>query len=158
MFSKESEMRSEDAKLSTVIAKGTKIVGNINMEGNVRVDGHIKGKVTSSEVLTIGKTGVVDGEVQVKEAVVGGKIKGNLVASQRVELESKATILGDVTTRVFIIKEGGVFHGRCSMQEGEKEEMKEKEALPKVDEKAEIPGSKSQNAKPLGTASGVKRP
>ncbi|KPL18992.1 MAG: hypothetical protein AMJ92_05345 [candidate division Zixibacteria bacterium SM23_81] len=157
MFGKESEMRSEDTKLSTVIAKGTKIVGNINMEGNVRVDGHIKGKVTTSEVLTIGKTGVVDGEVQVKEAVVGGKIKGNLVASQRVELESKATILGDVTTRIFVIKEGGVFHGRCSMQEGEKEERKEKEVPPRVEEKPEISVSKPRNAKPLGPAPGEKR-
>jgi cytoskeletal protein CcmA (bactofilin family) len=157
MFGKESEMRSEDTKLSTVIAKGTKIVGNVNMEGNVRVDGHIKGKVTTSEVLTIGKTGVVDGEVQVKEAVIGGKIKGNLVASQRVELESKATILGDVTTRVFVIKEGGVFHGRCSMQEGEKEKTKEKEVLPEVHQKPEISVSKSQNTKPLGPVPDVKR-
>lgn len=155
MFGKEGDMRSEDTKLSTVIAKGTKIVGNINMEGSVRVDGHIKGKVTTSEVLTIGKTGVVDGEVQVREAIVGGKIKGNLIASQRVELEGKASILGDVTTRVFVIKEGGVFHGRCSMTEGEKEEMKGKEIPPKVEKKPQVTVSKPEGSKPLDAAPGM---
>jgi len=55
----------------------------------------------------------------VKEAIVGGKVTGNLIAHQRVELENKASILGDVKTRIFVIKEGGVFHGNCSMQDGE---------------------------------------
>ena len=108
MFGKESEMKPEEGKLSTIIARGTKIVGNINMEGSLRIDGHVNGKVSSTETLTVGKTGVVEGELSVKEAVVGGKIIGNLIAHQRVELENKAAILGDVKTRIFVIKEGGV--------------------------------------------------
>jgi len=157
MFGKESEMRSEDGKLSTVIAKGTKIIGNVDMEGSVRVDGYIKGKVSSSETLTVGKTGVVEGEVQVKEAIVGGQIKGNLIAAQRVELENKASILGDVKTRIFVIKEGGIFHGRCSMKEEEKEEGKGKELLPKVEQKLESPVTGPESSKPLGAGPGLRK-
>jgi cytoskeletal protein CcmA (bactofilin family) len=156
MFGKESEMRSEEGgKLSTVIAKGTTINGNINMEGSIRVDGFIKGKVKSSETLTVGKTGVVEGEVQVKEAVVGGKVNGNLSASQRVELEDKALIMGDVKTRIFVIKEGGIFHGKCSMKEEEGEKVKA--PPPKEERKPEIPLIHPESSKPLGTGPSVKK-
>lgn len=120
MFGKESVMKTDEGKISTIIAKGTKITGNVDMQGSLRIDGHVKGQVNSSETLTVGSGGVVEGEVRVKEAIVGGKVMGNLVATQKVELESNASILGDVKTRVFVIKEGGIFHGNCHMKaEGE---------------------------------------
>jgi cytoskeletal protein CcmA (bactofilin family) len=156
MFGKENEMRSEESgKLSTVIAKGTKINGNIDMEGSIRVDGYIKGKVKSSETLTVGKTGVVEGEVEVKEAVVGGQIKGNLAASQRVELENKASILGDVNTRIFVIKEGGMFHGKCSMKDEEGEKAKEP-ALKGV-QKPQTSLIQPESTKPLADGLGMKK-
>jgi cytoskeletal protein CcmA (bactofilin family) len=126
MFGKESDMKTDEGKISTVIAKGTKRMGNIDMQGCLRIDGHVKGQVNSTETLTVGSAGVVDGEVRVKEAIVGGKIMGNLMASQRVELENSAAILGDVKTRIFVIKEGGVFHGQCSMREEAAEKPKDK--------------------------------
>lgn len=153
MFGKENEMRQEEGKLSTIIAKGTKITGNIDMEGSLRIDGYIKGQVTSSETLTVGKGGEVDGEVKVREAIVGGKIRGNLVASQRVELESKAAILGDVKTRTFVIKEGGIFHGNCFMKEegAEKERVSTtKEQLPKVEPKPSSPMARPESSKSPG--------
>jgi len=125
MFGKESAMKTDEGKISTIIAKGTKITGNIDMQGSLRIDGYLKGQVSSSETLTVGGSGVVEGEVRVKEAVVGGKVMGNLVATQKVELESNASILGDVKTRVFVIKEGGIFHGNCSMK-AESEDQKAK--------------------------------
>lgn len=126
MFGKESVMKTDEGKISTIIAKGTKITGNVDMQGSLRIDGHVKGQVSSSETMTVGSSGVVEGEVRVKEAVVGGKVMGNLVATQKVELESNASILGDVKTRVFVIKEGGIFHGNCQMKaegEGQKSRM-----------------------------------
>jgi cytoskeletal protein CcmA (bactofilin family) len=130
MFGKESAMKMEEGKISTIIAKGTKITGNIDMQGSLRIDGYLKGQVNSSETLTVGGTGVVEGEVRVKEAVVGGKILGNLIATQKVELESNAAIMGDVKTRVFVIKEGGIFHGNCSMK-AESEDQRSKSEPPR---------------------------
>jgi cytoskeletal protein CcmA (bactofilin family) len=153
MFGKESEMRPDESKLSTIIARGTKIIGNISMEGSLRIDGYVKGKVSSTETLTVGKTGEVDGEVSVKEAVIGGKIRGNMVANQRVELESKASILGDVKTRIFVIKEGGIFHGNCSMQEGEKAKDKglAKGDEPNAEAKIPPPSARQDTSKSSGT-------
>ena len=135
MFGKEGEIKTTEGKMSTIIAKGTKITGNVDMQGSLRIDGYIKGQVISSETLTVGSAGVVDGEVKVKEAIVGGKIMGNLTASQRIELESDASILGDVRTRIFVIKEGGIFHGNCFMKDeaAEREKEKPKDQPPKME-------------------------
>jgi len=164
MFGKEDEMRSEEGKASTIIAKGTKITGNIDMEGSVRIDGYVKGKLKTTETLTVGKTGEVEGEVQVKEAVVGGKVKGTLTASQKVVLENRASIFGDVTTGVFVIKEGGVFHGKCSMKEGEEVDRQpvvkaESKVEPKVNRKAEpeLAGIKPESPKSGEAGSGLKK-
>ena len=164
MFGKEDEMRSEEGKVSTIIAKGTKITGNIDMEGSVRIDGYVKGKVKTTETLTVGKTGEVEGEVQVKEAVVGGKVKGTLTASQKVVLENRAIIFGDVTTGVFVIKEGGVFHGKCSMKEGEEldrqpVEKAESKVEAKLNRKAvpELAGIKPESTKPGEEKPGLKK-
>jgi cytoskeletal protein CcmA (bactofilin family) len=164
MFGKEDEMRSEEGKLSTIIAKGTKINGNIDLEGSIRIDGYVKGKVKTKEILTVGNTGVVEGEVHVREAVVGGKVQGSLIASQKVTLENRASILGDVTTGVFVIKEGGVFHGKCSMKEGEElgkepPAKAEPKAEPKAKPKAELEpaGIKFPSNKPMEPESGPKK-
>jgi cytoskeletal protein CcmA (bactofilin family) len=151
MFGKETEMRTDEGKISTIIAKGTKIVGNIDMQGSLRIDGHVKGQVASTETLTVGSSGVVDGEVKVKEAIVGGKIMGNLVASQKVELENNAAILGDVKTRTFVIKEGGVFHGQCSMREEAEDKLKDKAKEPfKVEPKPMTLSAKPEESKTHG--------
>jgi cytoskeletal protein CcmA (bactofilin family) len=149
MFGKETVMKAEEGKISTIIAKGTKITGNIEMQGSLRIDGFVKGQVGSSETLTVGSAGVVDGEVKVKDAVIGGKVMGNLTASQKVELESGAAIVGDVKTRIFVIKEGGVFHGNCSMREETEERSKERPREPqKVEPKPSLLSSKPDPQKP----------
>lgn len=165
MFGKEDEMRSEEGKLSTIIAKGTKITGNIDLEGSIRIDGFIKGKVKTKEILTVGNTGVIEGEIHVKEAVVGGKVQGSLIASQKVTLENRASIFGDVTTGVFVIKEGGVFHGKCSMKEGEEVEKEpaarvEPKVEPKVKPKTglEPAGIKLESNKPMEAGLNLKKP
>jgi len=152
MFGKESAMKTDEGKISTIIAKGTKITGNIDMQGSLRIDGYLKGQVNSSETLTVGGTGVVEGEVRVKEAVVGGKVMGNLIATQKVELESNASIMGDVKTRIFVIKEGGVFHGNCSMKaETESQGSKGEPVRPPVTEPKPSPATSPVAGKPQGT-------
>jgi cytoskeletal protein CcmA (bactofilin family) len=48
--------------------------------------------------------------------VIGGKVSGNILAKDKVELQSKAEVEGDITTKNLIIEEGAVFHGRCNMK------------------------------------------
>jgi cytoskeletal protein CcmA (bactofilin family) len=101
----------------TMIGEGTVFEGAITVPHSIRIDGALRGKVETSEVLTIGKTGVVEADIIAKSAIIGGKVSGNIITEERVELEANAVLIGDLKTRDLVICEGAVFHGKCSMKE-----------------------------------------
>jgi len=102
--------------LYTIIGEGTVFEGSINVPHSVRIDGFFKGKIETTEVITIGNTGIVEADIIAKSAIIGGKVTGNLTIEDRVELETYSSLIGDLKTRDLIINEGAVFHGNCSME------------------------------------------
>jgi cytoskeletal protein CcmA (bactofilin family) len=101
----------------TMIGEGAGFEGTIIVPHGIRIDGAFKGKIEASEMLTIGNAGVVEAEIKAKSIIIGGKVSGNIVAAERVELESRASLIGDLQTRDLVINEGALFHGKCSMKE-----------------------------------------
>ena len=81
----------------------------------MRIDGKIKGELTSNEVITIGPNGMVEGDVTAKDIVIGGKITGKLSASGKIVLESKSVLNGDLKTNRLVVEEGAVFNGTSDM-------------------------------------------
>jgi len=102
--------------LYTMIGEGAVIEGSLIAPHGLRIDGSINGKVQTNDVLTVGTTGVIEAEVSAKSAVVGGKIRGNLHVEDRLELQSNASLIGNLSTRNLVINEGAQFHGNCSME------------------------------------------
>lgn len=102
--------------LNTIIGKDSKIEGNIEVDGGLRVDGAVKGKISATDTLSVGESGMIEAEVNVKIAVISGKVTGNILAHEKIELQSKAMVEGDITTRNLIVEEGAVFHGSCNMK------------------------------------------
>ncbi len=103
----------------TLIGEGAVFQGELVVPHALRIDGTLRGKVETGEMLTIGKTAVVEADVIAKSAIIGGTVKGNLVVQDRLELESEAKMVGDLKTRELVINDGAVFHGNCSMDRGE---------------------------------------
>jgi len=110
------EKRGRGGELNTIIGKGSVFQGTINVESSIRVDGVVRGKLTCTDTLVVGKSGVIEAEIKVKNATVGGRIIGNLTASERVELESNSVLIGDLRTKLLVIDEGAVFNGNCAME------------------------------------------
>ena len=102
--------------LNTIIGKDSKIEGVLEVEGGLRVDGTVKGKISATDMLSVGDSGVIEAEVNVKTAVIGGKVIGNILAHERIELQAKAVVEGDIHTKNLIVEEGAVFHGSCDMK------------------------------------------
>lgn len=113
-------MSKSVAASQTVISEGTQILGDIRVEHDLRVDGYLKGTVEVGGVLILGGTGKIEGQVHVRSAMVAGQIVGNLKAQEKIVMEPKSTLLGDLQTRELVINEGAVFQGNCSMQVDEK--------------------------------------
>jgi len=103
--------------LFTIIGEGSRFDGVLSVPHSIRVDGALKGRLETAETLTIGASGVVEADVAAKNAIIGGKVVGNMDVADRVELEANSSLVGDLKTRELIINEGALFHGNCSMND-----------------------------------------
>lgn len=102
--------------MSTIIGKDTTITGNLDVKGALRVDGAVKGKIVCSDCVTVGATGVVEAEVEADSAIIAGHMIGNVHATDKIELQSKCEMEGDLRTKSLVIEEGAVFCGACNMK------------------------------------------
>ncbi len=119
MFKDKTEEAFNDmGDINTIIGKGTSFEGNISVENSVRVDGRFKGNIKSTESIVVGKEGEIEGEITVKNAVVGGKITGKLLATGKVTLENTSSFQGELTATRLVIDEGAMLNGTCTMPAG----------------------------------------
>jgi cytoskeletal protein CcmA (bactofilin family) len=110
--------KNSNKGLYTMIGEGTVFEGKIVVPHSIRIDGTMKGKMETTETLTVGNTGVIEADIVAKSAIIAGRVVGNLSVEDRVELEAQASLVGDLKTRDLIINEGATFHGNCSMDNG----------------------------------------
>ena len=111
--------KREIGAMNTVIGKGSAFEGTFQVESSIRVDGVVRGKLTASDTLVVGKEGEVKADVKVKNAIVGGKLIGTLEASNKVVLESRSLLLGDLKAKVLVVAEGAVFRGKSESGDGD---------------------------------------
>jgi cytoskeletal protein CcmA (bactofilin family) len=99
------------------VARGMKLKGEVSSEANLHVDGVIEGKVhLSGADLTIGPTGLLEGDAESRDIHVLGKVRGNLNAGGCVRLGPSSEVMGDVTAPRLVIEDGAQFNGRIEMR------------------------------------------
>lgn len=115
MFAKDDERIVSAVNTNTIIGEGTTLTGDIKVEGSIRVDGDYEGKIDATDTFIVGETGKVEGDATVANAVIGGRMYGNVFASGKIELQRGSQLLGDIKTRGLVIEDGVVFQGNCQM-------------------------------------------
>jgi cytoskeletal protein CcmA (bactofilin family) len=107
-------------ELNTIVGKGTVVEGDLRVKNSLRIDGFVKGNVSTTETLIVGKEGGIEGRVRAKHVLLGGKVKGNVLSSGKVFLESSASVFGDIKAVLLVVDEGAVLDGKCTMKVVEK--------------------------------------
>ena len=102
--------------LSTIIGKDSLFTGTMEVKGTLRIDGKVKGKIVSDETVNVGPTGEVEADIDARTVVVAGSVIGNIKTGDKLEMQAKAKVLGDVTTKSIVIEQGAIFHGSCQMK------------------------------------------
>ncbi len=114
MFGKDS--KKPQSRIDSLIGAGTEIEGNISFSGGLRVDGHVRGNITSTGdqpgMLVISEQAEVEGEIRVHHVMVNGQVKGPIYADQTLELQPKASVTGDVHYQKLEMQMGAVVQGR----------------------------------------------
>ncbi|MHB8580316.1 MAG: bactofilin family protein [Ignavibacteriaceae bacterium] len=99
----------------TIISTGVTLEGKLFSDGSVRIDGVIKGDVHAQGNITIGEHGEILGEVKGNSITLGGKVFGTVNAEEKIVLESKSLLKGDLITKILVVEEGAHFEGTSKM-------------------------------------------
>jgi len=97
------------------ITNGTEITGDINSQGDLRLDGFLKGNLNIKGRVVIGKTGRILGTITCKNAEISGNMEGKLYVSELLTLTETAVVKGDVIINKLNIQPGCKFTGTCAM-------------------------------------------
>jgi len=113
----ELRRRKSDQMPFSIIAKDMSIVGDLETEGVVRIEGRIRGTVRAASQVLVGQGAQVEGDVHTREAVIGGEVLGAIHAIERVELQATASVTGNINTPRIAVMEGGKVSGEVRIQE-----------------------------------------
>ena len=117
MFNSKSKSSFDDtaASSTSIIGAGTTITGNVQSNGDIRIDGIIKGNLVSKAKILVGAGGVVEGDIDGKQADVLGKVTGKIKVADLLYLHGKAIVDGDIYAGKLQIEPTASFNGQCHM-------------------------------------------
>lgn len=112
MFSKNTE------KLESFVGTNSHFKGDIKAKGTLRIDGCVDGNIESDWII-LGEKSVLKGNASARGIVIGGRVEGNLKATEIVEIKSKGQVIGEIETKKLSVAEGAMFDGRSLMHKEE---------------------------------------
>lgn len=104
-----------NVQAETVVGPSVKIQGDLNSEGNIKIEGQVTGKVKTSQSVMVDEGAVIAADVLAGNAIIGGEVQGNLKISGHLVLQSTAKVVGDITCTILRVEDGAQFSGKCSM-------------------------------------------
>src|SRR5690348_4412839 len=121
------------------IGKSLVIKGEVTGSESLYIDGRVEGSINlAGNRVTVGRNGIVSANINAREIVVLGKVRGNLTASDRVDIRSDGSLTGDVVAARISIEDGAFFKGgidirkagQAGQQKANGEDVKAKESTP----------------------------
>jgi len=117
MFNSKSKTSfdSNAGNASTLIGAGTTITGDLESNGDIRVDGILKGNLKGKAKIIIGADGVVEGDIEGLQADIMGHVTGTIKVQELLFLHGKTQVNGDIYAGKLQIEPTAVFNGNCHM-------------------------------------------
>ncbi len=125
MIGRNRKHRAPKADTDTLVGKNTEVLGDIRFSGAVRlhIDGSVRGNVLADDhtgaVLTVSKTGIIEGEVRVPNIILDGGVLGDVHAAEHIELASNAKVTGNVYYNLIEMAMGAEVNGNLVRSQGD---------------------------------------
>jgi cytoskeletal protein CcmA (bactofilin family) len=113
-MAKQNEPISKD-KIKTTLGKETNFNGIMRFKDSLKIDGKFQGEIVSGGFLYIESGAVVKANIKVGSIIIGGVVKGNVEALEKLEMLSTGQVFGNIRTAKLKIADGVVFDGKCEM-------------------------------------------
>ncbi len=116
MFNSKSKSLDEaPAGANSIIGAGTTIHGDMISEGDIRIDGTLKGNLTGKAKILIGPEGMVEGDIEGELADILGRVSGKIRVTGLLHLRGKASVTGDLYAGKLQVEPTATFNGQCHM-------------------------------------------
>lgn len=100
----------------TFLGKGSQFKGIGTFEGTIRIDGRLEGEIHTKGTLVVGEHAVIEGDVSADVVISGGRVTGNIIAAEKVQLLATGIVIGTIKTPLLSIEEGVRFSGTCDAE------------------------------------------
>ena len=125
IFRQEESIQTSETKPTTVIGRGISAQGDIEGAGDIVVEGKVKGKITTSGTVRIGREAEIHADIHASSVHIAGTIHGNVSSKEIVELSETGKLWGNIKSKAVNIASGAIFNGSCQMgEESQKENLK----------------------------------
>lgn len=122
MFNSSKKMKMEPttkphvpSQATTVIARGVKVEGDFNSDGDVLIEGEVKGSLKTTSDLSVGGESVIAADIKAGTATVSGRVDGNMVVDGQLVVKSSANIHGDIVAETMTVEKGAQLEGKVSI-------------------------------------------
>lgn len=107
--------QQQTGTLYNALTAGSKIIGTIIADSDIRIDGTVEGDLQCSGKVVIGEKGHLKGTVECQNAEIMGSLEGKIAIKHTLALRATGKIQGEVKTQTLIVEPNAVFNGSCSM-------------------------------------------
>lgn len=110
-----SNTMNNESPARNIIGNGTVIKGEIESNGDIRIDGKVLGTIKSTGKIVLGQNGIIEGDIYCKQADFSGHVKGKIIVDELTSMKSTSYVEGELTTKQLYIEIGAKFIGKCDM-------------------------------------------
>jgi cytoskeletal protein CcmA (bactofilin family) len=114
----------------TILGRGADLDGTLVSAESIRIDGQAKGMIAARGDVILSSESHVEADIQAKNVVMGGTLKGNITALTKTELAEGGRVEGKIRSRVLVVQEGAVFSGQSDTRMSDGKSETETSAVP----------------------------
>ena len=118
MFNSKSKSESHEENVpasASMIGAGTVLKGDITSNGDIRIDGTLKGNIIGAAKVIIGANGAVEGDIAGQQADIMGKVTGSIRVKDLLQLKNGSMVEGNISSGKLQVEPSAVFNGQCHM-------------------------------------------
>ncbi len=108
-------MSTTPGSSKNVLGSDVEIKGTLKFTGELTFEGKLEGEIHTDGTLNLGDSAVVNGNIDAQSVVVRGKVNGNIVAKEKIDIKAKAELFGDIKATKLVIEEGVTFVGKTEV-------------------------------------------
>jgi cytoskeletal protein CcmA (bactofilin family) len=138
--------------INSIIGEGTRFNGEFDLNGLLRIDGDFCGTVRTEGKVLVGKNGRAECTVYAGTVVVGGILRGNIFANEKVVILSTGIVLGNIHSPRFIVEEGVIFNGTAKIVQPEANSGVEAVPVEEAEPESYAPSDSAAEKRPVAVS------